>query len=333
MNTIEKPLISIIVPVYNVELYINDCLNSIRKQTYKNIEIIVVEDLSTDGSKKALQPHFKDKRVKLIQHEKNSGLSSARNTGIEEAKGEYMIFVDSDDIIDSRLIESCLTCAFETGADVVTYDFTPFQDGISYEELTYPVIFQDIEPALQGTTYFNLPHFAWLKFIRSSVIRDSSLQFPKDLYYEDWPFHWHLGLSTKKIYHLPVGFYFYRQRSTSITGSTGKKLLDLFIIHSQVMMLVDRYNALEIKDILASKIRQSHWIILTRIDAELLEEALKASKKAERRMRENGYKTIFDFKDRITVPLLYIPSNISLPALKAIRLALNKSTKIRSKRY
>lgn len=87
MNCQNNPLVSVIVPVYNVEQYLDECLNSIRQQTYRNLEIIVVEDCSTDNSLNTFIKHSEDPRVKLIQHEKNSGLSAARNTGIDAAKG------------------------------------------------------------------------------------------------------------------------------------------------------------------------------------------------------------------------------------------------------
>ena len=82
MTPASNPLVSVIVPVYNVERYVDECLASIRAQTYANLEILVVEDCSTDGSLQALTPHLDDPRVRLIRHGKNGGLSAARNTGI-----------------------------------------------------------------------------------------------------------------------------------------------------------------------------------------------------------------------------------------------------------
>ena len=113
MNAIEKPLISIIVPVYNVERYIDACLDSIKQQTYKNSEIILVEDCSTDNSNQIIQAHLADQRIRIIQHKVNGGLSAARNTGMQAATGEYMMFVDSDDLIESTLVCSCWQAAVE----------------------------------------------------------------------------------------------------------------------------------------------------------------------------------------------------------------------------
>ena len=322
MNIAEKPLISVIVPVYNVVPYLDACLDSIKQQTYQNLEIIVVEDCSTDHSKQLITPHLADPRVKLIQHAKNSGLSAARNTGMAAATGEYILFVDSDDIVDTRLVEACINAAIRTGAELVTYGFTPFEDGISDSELPYPMADLMFESAPIGDEYFDLPHFAWLKFIRADVVQSAGLQFPVGLYYEDWPFHWHLGLSTKNRYQLPIGFYLYRQRGTSITGSTGAKLLDLFVIHSHVMELVQNYSAIEIKSVLRNKIRQSHWSILTRIDSELLVSALSKAKEAEKAMQLNSYTGDLTLRTMIVSTILRAPTSIALCALQVLRSTL-----------
>lgn len=331
MNIVENPLISVIVPVYNVELYIDACLDSIKQQTYENLEIIVVEDCSTDNSKKILQPHLDDKRIKLLQHKKNSGLSAARNSGIEAATGDFMMFVDSDDIVDTRLIENCVDCALKTGAELVTYGFAPFEDGLKTTELPYPDSNFELRSTIEDDEYYSLPHFAWLKFIRSNVVKSSKLSFPVGLYYEDWPFHWHLGLSTNKRYQIPIGFYLYRQRATSITGSTNKKLLDLFVVHSLVMSLIQNYKAYEIKNLLANKIRQSHWTVLTRIDFDLLVAALAKAKDANKTMKLNGYKSDFSLRNLIISLIVNIPKRVSLSTLKILRYALLKKQELKKR--
>ena len=138
MTQVTQPLVSIIVPVYNVERYVDECLASIRAQTYVNLEILLVEDCSTDGSLKALAPHLEDPRVRLIRHERNGGLSAARNTGIEAATGDYVMFVDSDDLVDVTLVAACVACAQRTGTEVVTYDCKPFMDGGQTVDLLRP---------------------------------------------------------------------------------------------------------------------------------------------------------------------------------------------------
>ena len=329
MTIAAEPLVSIIVPVYNVASYIDACLASIKQQTYKNIEIIVVEDCSTDDSKQALTPHLTDKRIKVIQHNENSGLSAARNTGIKSAIGNYMMFVDSDDIVDIRLVAACVDCALTTNAEVVTYGFVPFKEGVAETELPYPDASLVFAAARIDDSYFSLPHFAWLKFIRSSVVRSASLHFPVGLYYEDWPFHWHLGLSAKVRYQLPIDFYLYRQRGTSITGSTDKKLLDLFVIHSEVITLVESYQADKVKKILANKIRQSHWSILTRIDNDYLATALVQAKKADKTLRLKGYESDSTLRNIVISNIVRMPSQVALSMLQVFRQALDKRARMK----
>lgn len=324
MIELKGPLVSVIVPVYNVESYIEVCLNSIRQQTYNKIEIIIVEDCSTDTSRQVLEKHLTDKRIRLIQHGKNKGLSAARNTGIEYATGDYIVFVDSDDLVDTRLVSACIDCALENDAEVVTYGFVPFKDGIPEAELPYSSKGLEFKPIIGGNSYFNLSHFACLKLIRTSLIRSASLRFPVGLHYEDWPFHWHLGLSTKHIYQLPANLYLYRQRGTSITGSTGKELLDLFVVHSKVNSVLTDNEDKEIKKIFINKVRQSHWVILTRIDSEYLTTALEKAREAEDTFLSKQHKVEGDFRSIIISKIINMPNYSALYSLKLLRKILKK---------
>jgi len=299
MNSQHTPLVSVIVPVYNVEQYLDECLNSIRQQTYKNIEIIVVEDCSTDNSLNTLTKHLEDPRVKLIQHEKNSGLSAARNTGIDAANGDYIMFVDSDDIVHLSLIELCVKYAIVNDADLITYDFKAFEDGI---KLSPQLDLSDVNNSKvleQREAYFDQQHFAWLKFIRASLVKSKSIYFPIGLYYEDWPFHWELGLVANKKYHIPAELLLYRQRKTSITGSVDKKSLDLFKVQMKVIDLLEKHNAMALKKIFANKIKMSQWGMLARIDENLLNQALNETKKINRVLKNKNYK--YDLNSRTLI--------------------------------
>ncbi|MBQ4244859.1 MAG: glycosyltransferase, partial [Clostridia bacterium] len=129
-------LISVIVPVYNVEKYLDTCVESIVSQTYDNLEIILVDDGSTDSCPRICDEWaLKDPRVKVI-HKENGGLSSARNAGMEIAKGEYIGFVDSDDVISPFMFETLYYALIEARADVAQCGFIKFND---YSELLFPV--------------------------------------------------------------------------------------------------------------------------------------------------------------------------------------------------
>lgn len=272
------PLVSVIVPVYNVERYLDCCLGSIRSQTYEKLEIIVVEDCSTDTSLAQLQPHLADPRLRLIRHEHNAGLSAARNTGIDAATGDYVMFVDSDDCIAQTLVQACVTHVAETGADLVAFDFVTFDDGEALPEIDKSMKGSKVG-RLNEAEYFILPHFAWLKFIRADLFHVSGLRFPIGLFYEDWPFHWGLGFVAQSIHLLDVQYYFYRQRVTSISASSGRKLLDQFKAQEIVLQaLRERHNRVGM-EILSKKIHLSVWSILTRIDTKILPEAISDAKR------------------------------------------------------
>lgn len=324
MNSQNNPLVSVIVPVYNVEQYLDECLNSIRQQSYENLEIIVVEDCSTDNSLNTFIKHSEDPRVKLIQHEKNSGLSAARNTGIDAAQGKFIIFVDSDDIVHLSLIELCVKYAIVNDADLITYDFKAFEDGAKLiPQLDLPNIenFKILEP---GEGYFNQQHFAWLKFIRTDLLKSRNLYFPVGLYYEDWPFHWELGLVANKKYHIPAELLLYRQRKTSITGSLGKKLLDLFKVHSLVLNLLEKYKAVSLKEKFANKVKMSQWSILTRIDKDYLAQALNDTKKINKDLKNKNYKYEINIRILITNLITSLPNILALKLLKILRVLLKR---------
>lgn len=322
MNSQHTPLVSVIVPVYNVEQYLDECLNSIRQQTYKNIEIIVVEDCSTDNSLNTLTKHLEDPRVKLIQHEKNSGLSAARNTGIDTAKGNYIIFIDSDDLVHLSLIELCVKYAIGYDADLITYNFKSFEDGVKLSpQLDLPDV-DNLKVLEQGEDYFNQQHFAWLKFIRTSLVKSKNLYFPIGLYYEDWPFHWELGLVANKKIHIPAELLLYRQRKTSITGSSGKKLLDLFKVHNLVLNLLEQYKAVSLKEKFANKVKMSQWSILTRIDKNLLDQALNDAKKIDKILKNYNYE--LNIRILIINLIVSLPNILALKLLKLLRVLLKR---------
>lgn len=324
MNYQNNPLVSVIVPVYNVEQYLDECLNSIRQQTYKNIEIIVVEDCSTDNSLNTLTKHLEDPRVKLIQHEKNSGLSAARNTGIDAAKGDYIMFVDSDDLVHLSLIELCVKYAIVNNADLITYNFKAFEDGIKLNPQLELSDVDNLKVLEQGENYFNQQHFAWLKFIRTDLLKSRNLYFPVGLYYEDWPFHWELGLVANKKFHIPAELLLYRQRKTSITGSSGKKLLDLFKVHSLVLSLLEQYKAVFLKEKFANKVKMSQWSVLTRIDKNLLVQALNDAKRIDKILKNKNYKYELNIRILIINFIVSSPSILALKLLKFLRVLLKR---------
>ena len=327
MTAFESPLVSIIVPVYNVALYLDECLNSIKMQTYQNLEIIVVEDCSTDHSIQVLQPYLKDRRIKFIKNVKNLGLSATRNKGIDLATGVYIMFVDSDDIIDLSLVKTCVDCATTTKADLITYGHAQFSD--TPETVKQPCSPSDLEliSYKQGNEYFNLDHYCWANFIRFSVLKHSNIRFPIGFYYEDGPFHWHLGLEIKNRYYLPKKMYLYRKHSKSISAlssENGRKLLDAFTLELEIIALVKRYRRDELKNVLSRRLIDFNFYNLLYIDDAFLASALIKVKVVESSMRENDYEQVFNYRSITVLFLTLVPNYISLPFLRLIRIMLHK---------
>ena len=134
-----EKLISIIIPIYNVEKYLKKCIESVINQTYKNIEIILINDGSTDGSGKICDEYaIKDKRIK-VSHNENGGVAVARNKGIKMSTGDYIVFVDSDDFISNEYCEKMLEAVLRNNADIAICKLHDFLDGekIQIEETEY----------------------------------------------------------------------------------------------------------------------------------------------------------------------------------------------------
>ncbi|MCG7199119.1 glycosyltransferase family 2 protein [Marinobacter pelagius] len=316
--------------MYNVEQYVGECLESVRQQTYENVEIIVVEDCSTDDSLKALEPHLADERVRLVRHEQNGGLSAARNTGIEAASGDFIVFVDSDDVVDHRLVECCVSEASKSGAEIVLYGFVPFQDGEDVSLLRNDASSTNMPVVIEGVEYFRYHHFAWLKFIRLDLLDNDRMRFPVGQYYEDWPFHWQAGFQAQTIVLLPENLYFYRQRGDSITGSGGKKLFHIFSSQRLVADVEKQSSSSNsVKRVLAKKIYSGIWFVLTNIDDSLLPEAIARAKEHLRLMnRERKFSTP-GFKVRVLVLAMHLPATGSKIVIRMIRKVLPMLSKHR----
>ena len=222
-------LISVIVPVYNVEEYLEECLDSIKYQTHKNIEVILVNDGSTDGSKEICELYCKnDSRFKLI-NQVNQGLSEARNVGLQESVGEYIFFVDSDDVIKVDILETLLIFMTDN-VDIVGCNFSSNKEYLTLQ--TNPnIVFQgnSSEALSNCLNYGAVRFFAWSKLYRRNIAE--AVPFLKGLIYEDI----YTGMANLKyirniVVVSTIGYY-YRIRSSSITGKKySKKNLDVFKI-------------------------------------------------------------------------------------------------------
>ena len=197
-------LISVIVPVYNIEKYIARCIESIQNQTYRELEILLVDDGSTDSSGKICDEYAeKDERIQVI-HRKNGGLSAARNTGIEVAKGEYIAFVDGDDWIDDTMYEEMAKLAKENTADFVACRYRciykDYQiDGSTGKVTVYTQPLSMLIQYLKEDEAFLIQHAAWNKLYHRDLLGED--RFPEGKWYEDIVF------SAKILSRVKTGIY------------------------------------------------------------------------------------------------------------------------------
>lgn len=216
-------LVSVIIPIYNVEEYIQRCIDCVINQTYENLEIICVNDCSPDNSVEIIENYAKkDCRIKIFNREKNGGLSAARNSGLEIAKGEYIYFLDSDDWIDLDYIEKMVEAIKHSQTDfVVNLNAKAEKNGefimdlytreylkISDNGFLNPKDVADKEPWA-----------VWINLYKKSFIDKFSLRFPDGYIMEDVFYHYLCYINTDKVYAFEGSCYHYTLRESSITGS------------------------------------------------------------------------------------------------------------------
>ncbi|MCI7086164.1 glycosyltransferase [bacterium] len=221
-----NPLISVIVPIFNVEKYLNRCVDSIINQTYENLEIILVDDGSTDGCPGICDDYAKkDSRIKVI-HKENGGLSDARNAGMKTACGEYISFVDSDDWIDLQTYSLVLQKMLDTQSQIGAFNIISVSDGDFSPDLSDKFEVFDSQTAIENTIDdIKVKTVAWNKLYHRSVLKD--LSFKVGRLNEDEFFTFYALDKADRIVYLYRQCYYYYQRPYSIMGSYSIKRLDM----------------------------------------------------------------------------------------------------------
>ena len=234
MQTSNKPAISVVIPVYNVEVYLRECVDSVLAQTMQDFEIILVDDGATDSCGTICDEYgAKNERVRVI-HQPNGGLSSARNTGLDAATGEYVYFLDSDDYIETYALEQLWSMARKENADVVFFDASVF--------------FTDCEPDPKAYQYHRSKTYAPkngrqmllelldtdeyrtavpLMLLRREYMRKHGLRFRPGILHEDELFTFYVFHADGKVSHCHEKLYARRMRAASImTGASMRKRYD-----------------------------------------------------------------------------------------------------------
>lgn len=234
-------LVSIIVPIYKVELYINDCLSSIYSQSYSEIEVVLVDDCSPDNSVEIAQSMMKKMQSKfpcvLVRHEENKGLSAARNTGVRASNGEYLFFLDSDDEIASDCIELMVRLISQLGKDL---DFVVGGFDVKGVDYAYPILSgKEMHSGSQIIESFlanEWPVMACNKLIKKKLFIEKELWFEEGLLHEDELFSFKLGYFSSLMAITTSKTYIYKVRNTgSITS-------DKTIRNYESMIHINKYR-------------------------------------------------------------------------------------------
>lgn len=230
-----QDLISVIVPVYNVAEYLDACITSIQKQTYKHLEILLIDDGSIDESGSICDRYaLEDKRIQVI-HQDNVGLSAARNKGISVCKGEYISFIDSDDFIEQSFIETTYSVMVESGCDLVCMEAARFYDGGERKVYSY---WHGIDNPKEHYTVYSPEQMLEIALYQKLSVTDAQLKlyrkkhfqnvrFPIGRYYEDTATTYLFILHSNRVAVIRYRLYAYRVRKSSImTGTYSNKCLD-----------------------------------------------------------------------------------------------------------
>lgn len=238
--------LSVVVPVYNVEKYLETCLYSLVNQTISEYEIIIVNDGSTDSSQKIIDC-FKEEYPDLIRTftKPNEGLSMTRNFGIQYASGEYITFLDSDDYVELDLYERMYNQAVDQDADLVVADIEYFWEANAKEE-HYMKGAVSNSKTVSAKDMFLAPLFSWNKLYRRSLFLELQCEYPPGLWYEDIPVTLRFLAYCKSIAYCQMVGYHYLQRNTSILGSINSpKMYDIFTIFQIVVEDFEKRNLLQ----------------------------------------------------------------------------------------
>ncbi|SFL66609.1 Glycosyltransferase involved in cell wall bisynthesis [Methanobrevibacter olleyae] len=303
--------VSVIVPVYNVEKYLKECLDSIINQTLKDIEIICIDDGSTDNSLSILESYAeKDDRIKIISQE-NQGQGVARNTGLDNAVGNYIYFIDSDDFLELNALEELYNIAYEKSLDFVLFQLINLDDETNEYYTITDYDMPDIANLVKDNVfnYEDLDHLIFKmavspvnKLYNRDFINNAGARFPERLIFEDNVFFWEVLFNAKRIYFVQKHYYKRRRHSSSVTGLANIKFVDTLKIHNLIFDIFKKYNLFNKfkKKLFNKKIRLANYRfsqVNNKIKPIFFDEV---KKDFEEMVEEYGYDNILTYLDRNT---------------------------------
>ena len=230
--------ISIIIPVYNGEKYIEKCLDSIKNQTFKDYEVLIINDGSKDNTKNLIEKYLNDKRFKLFNRT-NHGIGASRNFGLDESSGEYICFIDSDDYVDKEYLEKLYNKISKENLDIVVCNYIELNEELNIEKKVKIKSFDNTTIDKTPELLLSINKSPWNKIYRKSILEN--IKFPTDLKYEDTEF------LCKVLYNSKIGYVdeylnYYVIHNNSETTTMDKRVFDILNIVDNIRKFYENSN-------------------------------------------------------------------------------------------
>ncbi len=270
--------VSVIVPAYNAEKTIKKCIDSIMNQTFDDYEVIVINDGSTDNTKDLLDMYKNNPKLRVI-NKKNGGIGAARNDGIKEAKGDYITFVDSDDYVDKKILESFYNFAIKNSLDVVTSSYKKVISGkiVDWPSIKYKIGNIKTSPKI----IFSIEYAPWAKMFKRDLLINHNIKFVENKKYEDIPFVCRALLYSKLTGYLKDAHYYYVVHKKSETTTMDERVFD--ILDALKMIKNDYRKEYYLKD-------EINYLLIDKTTNYMLQQRVQKNRKIRKQFINEGYK-------------------------------------------
>lgn len=268
--------VSVIVPIYNASEFLDKCLNSIVNQTLKDIEIILINDGSTDDSKLVIDEYMKEHKNIILIDKKNEGLGKARNDGIKKASGEYITFVDSDDYIKENMLEVFYEYAKKYSLDMVTSTYYKVKNN---KEILWKITkYKAGNVKTSPNIILSVEYAPWAKLYKRSMLIENNIFFEENKKYEDMPFVCKCLLKSKLVAQITDAYYYYVIHNNSQTTTMDNKVFDV------LRTIMDYYkHEFYLKE-------EINYVVIDKVTTYMLQQRGQKNKKIRYEFIDEGYK-------------------------------------------
>ena len=277
-------LLSIVVPVYNTERYLKNCLDSILNQTMRGYEIIVINDGSKDHSEQILKEYEKQyPEIVKVVYQENHGIGYTRNVGIQHSRGKYITFIDSDDAIEPNYCEAMLKKAELNDYDMVVCDYYDVSEENGYKKRINIANFDDTNLVEAPNLLFDINSSPWNKIYKTELLRDYNIEFPENVKYEDVLFVLKFLTVAKRIGKVDNALVNYLIRTGSETKVMNNQVFDIFMIFSELKDYLEQQGKYELTK------ESFEWFCINRVTVYSIQQRYQKDWQSAKKFLEQGY--------------------------------------------